>query len=113
MSILHVHVRYTRLLLWPATLSADYSFDCVPAVRALSDGRNLAAAALYLGLGWIGIAALRAGRASLQSPATTSWRAAGRAMAVLVLPMLPASHAFIGIGNASAWLAPLTGHELS
>ena len=62
MSAAHVHVRYARLLLWPATLSADYSFNCVPAVKELRDGRNLAALALYGGLVWGGLAALRAQR---------------------------------------------------
>ena len=52
LSALHVHVIYARLLLWPASLSADYSFDCVPAVHALLDRRNLSAAALYIALAW-------------------------------------------------------------
>ena len=64
MSILHVHVRYARLLLWPRTLSADYSFDCVPAVTELVDGRNLGSAALYAVLFWSGVSVLRAYRAA-------------------------------------------------
>eukprot|EP00966_Prymnesium_polylepis_P201680 4673134-Prymnesium_polylepis.1 len=53
LSAAHVHVRYGRLLLWPATLSADYSYDCIPMVSATADARNLAALALYAALGSI------------------------------------------------------------
>ena len=62
LTTLHVHVVYAKLLLWPTTLSADYSFDCLPAVATLHDPRNLSSAALYFGLGWIGGAALHARR---------------------------------------------------
>ena len=111
MSALHIHVRYARLLLWPATLSADYSFDCVPAVTELTDTRNLAAAALYAGLGWLGLASLMAHRTSSCAAADdaakgtadgAAWRAAGRALVVLLLPMIPASHALLGIGTLIA-----------
>ena len=64
MSAAHVHVRYARLLLWPATLSADYSFNCVPMVLDVWDGRNLAAASLYIGLAWVALATLQAARGS-------------------------------------------------
>jgi hypothetical protein len=58
----HVHVRYARLLLWPQTLSADYSFDCIPAVTMAYDARNLASLSLYAGLCWAGVACLVACR---------------------------------------------------
>ena len=45
---LQLHWRYVSLLLWPQHLSADWSFECVPIVERLADGRNLAPAVLYL-----------------------------------------------------------------
>ena len=163
MSAAHVHVRYARLLLWPATLSADYSYNCVPAVNELRDGRNLAALALYGGLVWGGLAALRAQRGVSaashaahdvpfskpaaedatggskrrggggeangsssapaaesavvggepptvpvsavvggEAPAVPVRVSVGRALLLLVLPMLPASHLFIPIGTLVA-----------
>ena len=47
LSAAHIHVRYARLLLLPAALSADYSYNCVPMVERLGDPRNLSAAILY------------------------------------------------------------------
>jgi hypothetical protein len=35
LSILVVHGEYARVLLWPTHLSADYSFNCIPAARGL------------------------------------------------------------------------------
>lgn len=130
LSALHIHVRYARLLLWPAALSADYSFDCVPATRHVADARNLGVAALYLGLVGVGMGALRATRrdasttrdaattrdamsmsAARQSPmsgAMTSIStpdtslAAGRALVVLLVPMMPASHLLLPIGTLVA-----------
>ena len=104
MSALHIHVRYARLLLWPATLSADYSFDCIPAVTEYDDTRNLAAAALYASLLWIGIEAVLAARkASVKDDDDNQpWRSCGRALIVLLLPMVPASHALLGIGTLMA-----------
>ena len=60
LSALHVHVRYARLLLWPATLSADYSYNCVALpVEGVRDARNASAAALYAAIGWAALAAWR------------------------------------------------------
>lgn len=104
LSALHVHVRYARLLLWPATLSADYSFDCVPAVTRLDDTRNVAAVALYLGFVWVALQALRAAWAAPSSEGShmSTWTAAGRALLMLAVPMIPASHALVGIGTLIA-----------
>lgn len=43
----HLHARYAGLLLFPAQLSADWSFACIPLVESLGDPRNLLTAALY------------------------------------------------------------------
>ena len=67
LTALHVHVRYARLLLWPHTLSADYSYDCVPAVTQPFDARNLGAFALYAGLAWLAGGAFVAARRPMVS----------------------------------------------
>ena len=113
LSALHIHVRYARLLLWPSVLSADYSYDCVPAVHAYDDGRNLASAALYLAFAWLGLRALWAHRrgggngddgdeGDGDGDGDGAWRACGRALTVLLVPMIPASHLLLGIGTLVA-----------
>ena len=52
LSLLHLHAQYAGLMLFPARMSADWSFRCVPLVRHLADPRNLGAAALYAWLAW-------------------------------------------------------------
>ena len=47
LSIGHLHARYAALLLVPWHLSADYSYDCIPLIRSLSDPRNVLTLALY------------------------------------------------------------------
>jgi hypothetical protein len=42
-----VHGVYGRLLLWPTALSADYSFDCIPAASGLADRRLALPACFY------------------------------------------------------------------
>ncbi len=44
---LWILVRYAGLLLWPARLSSDYSYDAVPVVRSMGDPR------FWLGLGFL------------------------------------------------------------
>eukprot|EP00667_Euglena_gracilis_P016387 EG_transcript_17143 len=51
LSLAYVQVRYLRLLVWPHPLLCEYSYNCLPAVTALSDPRNLWAA------GGLGLAA--------------------------------------------------------
>ena len=50
LSTARVHALSLSLLVWPATLSADYSFDAVPMVTSLADPMNLCAAGLYASL---------------------------------------------------------------
>jgi Flp pilus assembly protein TadD len=45
-----VQVRYVWLLLWPATLCSDYSYDAIPVVSSLFDLRAAAGLCLILGL---------------------------------------------------------------
>ncbi|UYV72594.1 hypothetical protein LAZ67_9003892 [Cordylochernes scorpioides] len=74
------------LLLCPAKLSFDWSMDAVPLVDSARDPRNLASLALYTGLA----ALLWASRRS--RPALIF------ALALLVLPFLPASNLFFYVG---------------
>jgi hypothetical protein len=53
LSLAHLHAQYAGLLLYPARMSADWSYRCVPLVQRLADPRNLGAAALYAGLAWL------------------------------------------------------------
>jgi Flp pilus assembly protein TadD len=46
---LWVQARYASLMVWPGTLSSDYSYDAIPVVRGLSDPRLLAGLALAVG----------------------------------------------------------------
>ncbi len=48
---LWVHVRYLALLVWPATLSSDYSFDAIPVVASFADPRLWAGGAVAAALG--------------------------------------------------------------
>ena len=100
LSALHVHVRYARLLVWPATLSADYSFECVPLVRRWRDARNLGAAALYALLAGGAAVAWRDLRRA--GGVSTRGVAAGRCLVLLVVPMAPASHLLFGVGTTVA-----------
>ena len=43
----YLHSRYAALLIFPAQLSADWSFSCIPLVESLNDPRNVATAVLY------------------------------------------------------------------
>ena len=51
--------RYAGLLLWPARLSADYSYDQIPIVRAPGDLRAIAGGILVVGVVALGIALSR------------------------------------------------------
>ncbi|KAG2501825.1 hypothetical protein HYH03_000324 [Edaphochlamys debaryana] len=53
----HLHARYAGLLLWPRHLSADWSYNCVPLVTAVTDPRNGLTVALYGYLIWLAVAA--------------------------------------------------------
>jgi len=51
--------RYAGLLVWPARLSADYSYDQIPVVHAPGDLRSVAGGLLVVGLLGVGIALSR------------------------------------------------------
>lgn len=47
LSNMYLHAYYGLLLVWPYSLSFDYSFDCIPLVHSLADARNLITLAMY------------------------------------------------------------------
>ncbi len=52
MTSARILVHYLKLLLFPVTLNADYSFDAFPVSRSLGDPRGLFALALLGAVGW-------------------------------------------------------------
>jgi hypothetical protein len=94
MSNAWVHVSYASLLLFPFHLSCDYSYDCVPLVTSASDPRNAASLAFFAAILAASIQAARACavRARLHQPFAYG-------MALLFIPMLPASNVFFLVGT--------------
>lgn len=100
------------LLLCPATLSFDWSMEAVPLVSSLADARNLASLGLYAALaallGWV----LLRGRAPPrrrpscgdETPqkglvvSSSGVEVVVMALALLVLPFLPATNLFFYVG---------------
>jgi len=54
-----VHASGLTLLVWPATLSADYSHAAIPLATRLADSANLPAALTYVGGGALSLMLLR------------------------------------------------------
>ncbi|KAE8747440.1 hypothetical protein FOCC_FOCC005771 [Frankliniella occidentalis] len=66
LTFLHLPAVNLRLLLWPGTLSFDWSMDAVERVESLADPRNLQSAALYASLAVLVAKAVSALRAEHQ-----------------------------------------------
>ena len=79
-TVVRVWVKYAQLVVWPGTLSADYSYDAFPVSVSVVDPRALASAVVLVGLaaaGW------------------WSWRrggAIGLGLAWTAVALLPVSH---------------------
>ncbi len=77
-TVARVWMKYLQLVLWPATLSVDYSYDAFPASTTFADPRALAGVAVLAGLAAV---------------AWTSWRRRGLLglglgwMAITLLPV--------------------------
>ena len=50
LSLAFNHAKYLQLLVYPHTMSCDYSHSCIPLVESLGDPRNALSAAAYLAL---------------------------------------------------------------
>jgi protein O-mannosyl-transferase len=60
-TVARVWVKYLQLLVWPATLSVDYSYDAFPVSTSVADPRALASLTLIVGLAVAGWASWRRG----------------------------------------------------
>ncbi|KAH3761101.1 protein O-mannosyl-transferase TMTC1 [Pelomyxa schiedti] len=58
-NIAMLHTKYFQLLVYPSTMSPDYSFNCLPLVEKLYDIRNLYSLLLFLFLANLGLLCLR------------------------------------------------------
>lgn len=79
-TVARVWVKYLQLVIWPATLSVDYSYDAFPVSTSLADPRAVASLVV------LGIVA---------AAAVASWRRGGRAglgFAWAAVTLLPVSH---------------------
>ena len=100
LSTARVHALSFSLLLWPATLSADYSFDAVPLVTSALDPAIASAAILYLFVFGVVLALLRAAiRASRANKSALTDATPARVclfwMLLLGLTYAPASHVLL------------------
>ena len=96
------------LLLCPATLSFDWSMEAVPLITSLADPRNLASLLLYGGLVSLGVLYLSGWKRGGQSCSSNRRSAVFDddtgddivilALALLVLPFLPATNLFFYVG---------------
>jgi tetratricopeptide (TPR) repeat protein len=87
---LWVLARYAGLFVWPARLSADYSYDAIPTVTSAGDPRWIAGLVVVAGVVALGIWGWRRSR-----PVCL-------AAAVMVLFLLPASNLLLTVGTLMA-----------
>ena len=79
-TVARVWLKYLQLILWPATLSVDYSYDAFPVSTSVLDPRALGSVVVLVGLAAV---------------AWTSWRRGGRfglGLAWIAITLLPVSH---------------------
>ncbi|MEO6025816.1 MAG: tetratricopeptide repeat protein [Candidatus Binatia bacterium] len=79
-TVARVWLKYLQLILWPATLSVDYSYDALPVSTSIGDPRALVSVAVLVGLAAV---------------AWMSWRRGGRlglGLAWIAITLLPVSH---------------------
>ena len=82
------HAKYLQLLVYPHTMSCDYSDSCIPLVESLSDPRNLYSVAAYLGL--------------LCLAAVCAWTFSAKALVFFALMMctaFPLSNLLLSVGT--------------
>jgi Flp pilus assembly protein TadD len=125
LSLMYLHWRYLLLLLYPAEMCAEYSFNCIPAVRSLADVRNVSSFAAYLGMLALGLGSIyravsqprcggRAGERDEKADSANApreakapaadFRSAGElvGLAWMLLPFIPASGVFVTVGTLLA-----------
>jgi hypothetical protein len=91
------------LLLWPQTLAADWACTSVANVVELEDPRNLGSLLLLAGLaGSLLYCAIDPSSTAEHAEAAAGRRAAFLALALLVVPFLPAAHFLLDVGYVVA-----------
>eukprot|EP00179_Madagascaria_erythrocladioides_P011661 CAMPEP_0198358994 /NCGR_PEP_ID=MMETSP1450-20131203/132928_1 /TAXON_ID=753684 ORGANISM="Madagascaria erythrocladiodes, Strain CCMP3234" /NCGR_SAMPLE_ID=MMETSP1450 /ASSEMBLY_ACC=CAM_ASM_001115 /LENGTH=129 /DNA_ID=CAMNT_0044065815 /DNA_START=168 /DNA_END=554 /DNA_ORIENTATION=- len=96
LSTLYLHAYYVRLLVYPYVLTFDYSYDCIPLVRSLSDPRNALTIASYVGLALTLYVALRHRRSSPYGATLLV------ALAFFLCPFVPLANLFVSVGTMVA-----------
>ena len=96
LSVGRVNAEYARLLLWPARLCIEYSFDCVPMASAVREWANLPGPLLLLAAAALGARTLRRAWRSRRARSTVV------AAAWLAMPWLPISHVPLRLGTLVA-----------
>ena len=98
LSVGRVNVEYVRLLLWPATLCIEYSYNCVPLAveEDLAVWGNAPPMLLLIASAPMGLAAMRNARRSAHARRTLV------ASAWLMMPWLPISHIPLRLGTLVA-----------
>ena len=82
------HAKYLQLLVYPHTMSSDYSFDCIPLIDSLADPRNLYGIAAYAGI------------AAACALAVYFWsRPALMGLAVLLCTAFPLTNIIVAVGT--------------
>ena len=100
LSTFHQHWCYASLLVAPVSLSADWSFSCIPPLESLADPRNAGTAALYGSIVLYGLLA-RPWRLAREEGLRAARVRAFVVLALIVAPFVPAA-------NVRAWLARMT-----
>jgi hypothetical protein len=96
LSTFHQHWCYASLLIAPVSMSADWSFSCVPPLESLADLRNAGSAFLYGSIVLFGLLA-RPWRLSREEGLRAARVRAFVVLALIVAPFVPAA-------NVRAWL---------
>lgn len=96
LSLMHLHVRYLMLLLWPVQLSPEYAFNCIPSVASWQDEgryRAVVAVAMYASIATIALCGLwsMVKRGERASRGGLSGHAMLLSLMLLVIPFIPAS----------------------
>lgn len=82
------HAKYLQLLVYPHTMSSDYSFDCIPLIESFSDPRNAYGVIAYTSL------------AIALALAVYTWsRTALMALAALVCTAIPLTNIVVAVGT--------------
>lgn len=82
------HAKYLQLLVYPHTMSSDYSFDCIPLIESFSDPRNIYSVIAYVSL------------ALVCAIAIYTWsRPALMALATLLCTAFPLTNILVAVGT--------------